>query len=417
MTRKPTVIREHRRFSTRLLLACGAALLLGGGVPAARADVVTTWNKAATELLPKMGKQGNFYLRGLAMMHAAMFDAVNSIEHEYAPLKVDTAATAGASSEAAAAAAARRVLLELVPQQREAIEAVFMKTVAGIPDGDGKTRGAALGEDVAVKIALWRATDRSDQLVVYAPPVGAGFYLPTSGEPMVAPHWGKVAPWTMTRGDQFRPEPPPRLDSPAWQRDLAETTAFGGMVSTSRTEAQTAIARFHAPPDFPMWNEIAREIVDERHLSLGASTRVFAMLNIAMADTHIAVYDAKFAYNFWRPVTAVHAGSPGGAANAEWQSLIPAPMHPEYPCGHCALGAAAEVVMTAEFGHNAAFTVTMPGPAGVTRAYTSFAAFAEEEAYSRIVGGIHFRSSMVAGDDLAHKVVEQLLSKAMRPQS
>lgn len=244
-----------------------------------------------------------------------------------------------------------------------------------------------------------------------------GFYLATSGDPMVAPHWGSVTPWTMTSGDQFRPAAPPALDSPVWRRDLAETTSLGEKASSGRTQEQTAIARFHAPPDFPMWNEIARQIVDRKHLSLVASARTFALLNIAMADTHIAVYDAKYTYNFWRPSTAIHAGTPGVAADATWQPLIPAQMHPEYPCGHCALGAAAEVVMTGEFGGATPFFVSMPGQAGVTRPYPNFVAFADEEAYSRIVGGIHFRSSMTAGNDLAHKVARQLLVSTMSPRS
>ena len=154
--------------------AIGAAML------PARADVVMTWNEKAIELLPKMGKQGPFNLRGLAMMHAAIFDAVNAVERRYAPFKVEVTAALDASAEAAAAGAARRVLLELVPQERAAIDTVFNATVENLPGGDARMRGAALGEDVAVKIALGRADDGSDKLVAYVPRSGHGLYVPTS---------------------------------------------------------------------------------------------------------------------------------------------------------------------------------------------------------------------------------------------
>jgi hypothetical protein len=398
-----------------LLIVAGTAI--GGATLPARADIVTIWNEKAIELLPKMGKQGPFNLRGLAMMHAAMFDAVNAIERRYSPFKVDMTAPKGASAEAAAAAAARRILLELVPQQREAIDAVFRATVASIPEGDAKSRGVALGEDVAVKIALWRASDRSDKLIEYAPQSGPGFYVATSSNPMIAPHWGQVAPWVMTSGNQFRPGPPPTLDSEQWKRDLAETMSLGGKDSARRAAEQTVIAKFHSPPEFPVWNAIARGVVAEKRLSLGDSARLFALLNLAMADAHIAVYDAKYAYNFWRPVTAIHAGSAGIAADPRWESLIPTPMHPEFPCAHCTVGGAARAVIESEFGSTVPFSVSTEAMPTTSRKYPSFAIFAEEEAYSRILGGIHYRNSLTAGAALGRKIGEQTIASTMRPKS
>jgi hypothetical protein len=416
MTTARSRLRHALPLGARVLLIL-VGMAIGGATLPARADVVTIWNEKAIELLPKMGKQGPFNLRGLAMMHAAMFDAVNAIERRYAPFQVDMTAPKNASAEAAAAAAARRVLLELVPQQREAIDATFFATVARIPEGDPKNRGAALGEDVAVKIALWRAGDRSDEPVEYAPRSGPGFYVATSSTPMIAPHWGRVVPWTMTSGNQFRPGPPPALDSEQWQRDLAETMTLGGKDSEQRTAEQTVIAKFHAPPEFPVWNAIARGIAAEKRPGLGASARLFALLNLAMADAHIAVYDAKYTYNFWRPVTAIHAGSAGIAADPTWESLIPAPMHPEYPCAHCTVGGAARVVLESEFGEAEPFSVSTGAMPGTGRKYPSFAAFAEEEAYSRILGGIHYRNSWNTGAALGRKIGEQAIARMMRPQS
>jgi PAP2 superfamily protein len=397
------------------LIVVGTAI--GGATLPARADVVTIWNEKAIELLPKMGKQGPFNLRGLAMMHAAMFNAVNVVERKYSPFKVDLTASKDASAEAAAAAAARRILVELVPQQREAIDATFRATMANISDGDAKSRGSALGEDVAVKIALWRGDDRSDKPIGYVPKTGPGSYVATSSSPMIAPHWGQVVPWVMISGSQFRPGQPPTLDSEQWKRDLAETMSLGGKDSAKRTADQTVIAKFHAPPEFPVWNAIARAVVTEKRLSLAASARLFALLNLAMADAHIAVYDAKYTYNFWRPVTAIHAGSAGIAADPNWEPLIATPMHPEYPCAHCTVGGAARAVMEAELGTAVSFTTSTEALPDTKRKYPSFAAFAEEEAYSRILGGIHYRNSLMTGAAMGRKIGEQAITTIMRPQS
>jgi hypothetical protein len=380
-----------------LILAGLAGTGIGGATLPVYADTITTWNEKAFELLPKMKKQGTFNLRGLAMMHAAMFDAVNSVERKYSAFKVDLSAPEGASAEAAAASAARRVLLELVPQERDAIDATFRATTASVPEDDAKRRGAALGEDVAVKIALWRAGDGSDKLIEYMPQSGPGIYVPTSSNPMISPHWPRVTPWTMTSGDQFRPGRPPAVDSEQWKRDIVEVMDLGGNDTPKRTAEQTLIAKFHSPPEFPLWNAIARAVALEKRLSLAASARLFALLNLAMADAHIAVYDAKYAYNFWRPVTAIRVGSADIAADAKWEPLITTPMHPEYPCAHCTLGGAARAVLEVEFGNAVPFSVSSVAAPDASRKYQSFAAFAEEEAYSRILGGIHYRNSLTVG--------------------
>jgi hypothetical protein len=346
-----------------------------------------------------------------------MFDAVNAVERKYTPFKVSTAAPKDASAEAAAAAAARGVLLTLVPQERDAIEAAYRASVTDIPDGDAKTRGAVLGDEVAGKIVAWRADDRSDQLVGYAPSFGPGRYQPTSANPMIAPHWGRVAPWTMARGDQYRPGPPPALDTEQWKQDLAETMDLGGKHSQKRTDEQTVIAKFHAPPEFPVWNAIARSVVGERKPGLAASARVFALINLAMADAHIAVYDAKYAYDFWRPVTAIRVGSAGPAADAGWEPLIAVPMHPEYPCAHCTVGAAARAVLETELGNTVPFTIGTDGLPGTIRRYPSFAQFAEEEAQSRIFAGLHYRVSWTTGAALGRKIGEQAIAIILRPQS
>jgi hypothetical protein len=401
---------------TRCLIPAILGLAVGSTILPARADVVTEWNEKAVELLPKMGKQGPYILRGLAMMHAAMFDAVNAIEQRHVPLKVDLHPPPGASAEAAAAGAARRVLLDLVPRERAAIDAAFHAT-AGTTADDSIRRGAAFGEDVAVQVTLSRADDGSDKPVEYVARSGPGLYAPTSSDPMIAPHWGRVTPWTMTGGDRFRPGPPPALDSAVWRRDLVETMTLGGKASAERTAEQTNIAVFHSPPEFPVWNAIARRVTADRQPGLSESARLFALLNLAMADAHIAVYDAKYTYNFWRPVTAIHAGSPGIASDPEWQSLIPAPMHPEYPCAHCTVGGAARAVMEAVFGTAVSFQISTAAMPDTRRGYPSFAVFAEEEAFSRIVGGIHYRNSWTVGALLGRKIGEQAVANLMQPRS
>jgi hypothetical protein len=269
---------------------------------------------------------------------------------------------------------------------------------------------------VAAKIVAWRADDRSDQLSAYTPKAGAGHYQPTSANPMIAPHWGHVAPWTMTRGDQYRPGPPPALDSEQWKMDLAETIALGRKDSPKRSDEQTIIAKFHVPPEFPVWNAIARGVVADKKLGLAAAARVFAHLNLAMADAHIAVYDAKYVYDFWRPVTAIRAGSAGMAADAAWEPLIAVPMHPEYPCAHCTVGGAARAVLEMELGNAVPFSISTEAMPDMTRHYQSFAQFAEEEAYSRILGGVHYRNSWMTGATLGRKIGAQAITTILRPQ-
>ena len=416
MTQTEALCRSRLIAGGRLLLILVGTALAGAVLPA-RADVVASWNEKAVELLPKMGKQAPFIQRGLAMMHAAMFDAVNSVERRYSPYKVNVTAPPGTSPEAAASGAARRVLVELVPQERAAIEAMFQAAVGTVPDQEAARRGAALGEDVAVRIALWRAQDGCENLVQYAPRTGPGYYAPTSGAAMSAPHWGRVLPWTMTSGDQFRPGPPPTLDSVVWKHDVIETMTLGAKSSAVRTPEQTIIGRFHEPPGYGLWNAIARRVAAERKPGPAASARLFALLNLAMTDAQVAVYDAKYTYDFWRPVTAIRAGSDGAAADPGWDSLIPAPMHPEYPCAHCAVGAAANAVLEAEFGTAVPFAVSSPAMPGARREYPNFASFTEEEAFSRVLGGIHYRNSLEVGLALGRAIGEQAVSALMRPQA
>jgi hypothetical protein len=193
---------------------------------------------------------------------------------------------------------------------------------------------------------------------------------------------------------------PRRDDDPRWQGQAR------------RTAEQTVVAKFHAPPEFPVWNAIARTVVAEKRPSLGASARLSALLNLAMADAHIAVYDAKYAYNFWRPVTALHARSAGIAADPSWEPVIPTPM-----CAHCIVGGAVRVVMESEFGDAVPFFVSTEAMPNTSRKYPSFAIFAEEEAYSRILGGIHYRNSLTTGSALGRKIGEQAIASVMRPRS
>jgi hypothetical protein len=192
---------------------------------------------------------------------------------------------------------------------------------------------------------------------------------------------------------------------------------LGGKDSTQRTTEQTVIAKFHSLAEFPVWNAIARNVVEQKRPGLVASARLFALLNLTMADALIAVYEAKYTYNFWRPVTAIHAGSAGIAADPDWESLIPVPMHPEYPCAHCTVGGSARAVMESEFGNAVSFSVSTAAMPDTFRKYASFAVFAEEEAFSRILGGLHYRNSLITGAALGRKIGEHATASVMRPQS
>ena len=283
----------------------------------------------------------------MAIVQVSVFEAVNAITGRHATYRAKITAPPGASVEAGVAAATRTALLKLMPAQQAAIEADYQAALKPVPDGRAKTDGIVVGEQAAAAILAASADDGAVAPDTYRPYTTAGVYVPTL-LPAV-PHWGKRRPWVMARGDQFRPGPPPSLTSEIWKRDLNEIKALGAKNSTKRTPEQTAIARFWEATAPAVYWPVARSVATAPGRDVTDNARLLAVAAMAMDDALIAVFDAKYAYNFWRPITAIR-NAEGDAHDPGCMRFIDTPMHPEYPCADCIVSGSLGAVLAAEIG-------------------------------------------------------------------
>ena len=382
-----------------------ASLAFGGQL--ARADVITDWNEKACAITGGAGAGAPGH-RLMAVVQVSVFEAVNSIEPRYAPYMQRVAAPAGASVDAAVAAANRAALTQLVPGEKAAIQAAYDKALAAIPDGKSKEDGIAVGEQAAAMILARSGKDGAAGPDMYQPHTTAGRYVPTMIP--AAATWPRRTPWMLEKPSQFRPGPPPGLDSDTWEKDLHEVIALGGRNSTARTAEQTEIARFWEETRPLVYHPIIHAVAKMPGRSVAQNARLFAAATMAADDALIAVFDAKYTYNFWRPVTAARhehmAGRKKVVADLGWAPFINTPMHPEYPCAHCVVSGAIGAVLQAELGGQAVpvMSSTSPTAPGVRRQWTSIADFMEEVRLARIYDGVHYRNSTVVGNDMGMKV-------------
>ena len=373
-----------------------------------RADVVLDWNEVALAAVATSRPPDG--ARAMAMMHVAMFDAINAVEPKYRAYAYPSKASGSVSAEAAAAAAAQTVLAKLFPDQAQKIEAAYTASLAKIADGNAKTSGIALGRDVGSQCLAMRANDGAGGAATYKQKVTPGVYVPTAF--VVSSEWAKVKPWFMRETTQFRPGPPPALTDAVWSRDLEEIRAIGGRNSAMRTPEQTDVARFWMVTGAPSWNPIVRSLAKSGNLSPIDNARLFALVNMAASDAFVAVFDAKYAYEFWRPVTAIRYESDPG-----WLPLVETPMHPEYPCAHCISAAAVGTVLESQFGKDTVPTITMVSPTapGVTRSWTRISDYVHEVDNARIWGGIHYRNSTRVGEEMGNMIGELAVKSFMTP--
>jgi hypothetical protein len=376
------------------------------------ADPVLLWNEATLDAIRAERTPPPVAARNLAMVHVAVYDAFQAAQPTHAPFRFRAAPAPGASAEAAAAVAAHRILSALYPRRAAACDVALDRSLEAIPDGEGKAAGVALGQAVAEAVLDWRGRDGAGARVIYPTGVTPGLWRPTppTFREALLPHWRAVAPFALTRPDQFRPPAQPGLDSPEYAADLREVKELGGTWSASRTADQTEIARFWAdgegtvtPPGH--WNRIARSAVLARGTTAADNARLFALLNVALADAGVACWDGKFRYHLWRPVTAIRATDPA------WESLLETPPFPSYPSGHSTFSGAAAAVLAAFFGTDAvAFDSASDALPGAVRHFAGFRAAAEEAGRSRIYGGIHYefdnREGLACGRALGRFVAE-----------
>lgn len=386
----------------------------------ARADVVTDWNVTANEVMTTENVGNNPRSRTLAMVHVAMSDAINSVQARYERVIAKMPAVPGASPEAAASAAARHILNQLYPKQKEKIDAAYAASLKGIPEGPAKTQGIALGEQVAAAVQADRADDGTNAPDTYRPPASPGVYVTTA--PPLFEQWARAKPWVLKSADQFRPVPPPQLSSAAYVRDYNEVRAVGGTKSTVRTADQTDAVTFWRNANFgSTWQRAARELAVAKELALPECARLFALLNMTIANNYIVNWDAKYTYLMWRPVTAIRNGDMDGndatERDAGWTSLNPTPLHPEYPSQAAINAAGSAAILEAVFGPVTAipFTATDIADAKRTRQFKSIAEMVEEHKNVRVWGGVHFRTGLDVGADMGRKVAVHLIENALKP--
>jgi hypothetical protein len=385
----------------------------------ARADVITDWN-VLTSALVANDVGNNPQLRTLAMVHVAMSDAINTVQNRYTRVVATLPAAPNASAEAAAAAAAQQILAQIYPQQKAKIEEVYATSLKAISDGPAKAEGIKLGVAVAAAVLADRASDGTDAPDTYRPHAAPGAYVPTT-----LPVWEQYArakPWVLKSADQFRPGPPPALSSAEWARDYNEVKSLGGTKSTARTPEQTEAVRFWGNVNFgPSWQAAAREHAIKKEMPLAECARLFALLNMGLANAYIVNWDAKYTYNFWRPITAIRNGDQDGndatERDAAWTPFNPTPMHPEYPSQATINATIAVAVLESVFGPAQAipFTATDMRDAKRTRQFTGWAAMAEEQKNVRVWGGVHYRFAIRTSEGLGRTVVAYMIENTLRP--
>lgn len=368
----------------------------------ARADVVTDWNLRAVQATAVAGRPGPTGVIDIAMVQAAVYDAIQAIELQYEPYNVAIPGASG-SPIAAAAKAAHDVLVSRFPAQTVTLNAAYHQYLLdrGIPETDP---GVAVGATAAAGIIVLRSGDGSFPVPPPPPFIGGtdpGVWRPTPGAfaPMLAPWLGSVTPFTIRSSSQFRANRPPALNSPEYTRDYNEVKSVGALTGSSRTAAQTDLAHFWNANYVAVLNALLRNLASAHVNSISDSSRLFAMTEMAMADAIIASWDTKSHYVYWRPVTAIQLGGSDGnpktSQDAGWLPLIASPPYPDYSSGANCITAAATRAMSLFFGTdevNFSVTTNNTGPTVLdTRSYTRFSDVRDEVVEARIFEGIHFR--------------------------
>ena len=397
------------------------------GAAAESANQVVQWNRNLLAIVRTPGAQPATIhpTRSFAIMHAAIYDAVNSIDRTHETYLVQLhGISPHASQEAAAASAAHRVLVAFYPKFEATLDTEFQQSLELIPDGINKDRGIAIGELVADEIVALRSNDGSNaQPVPFEFGKAPGDYQstpPNFPKPQFT-HWSHVTPFALQEASQFRPGPPPALTSSTYSNVFNEVKSFGIARSTTATTDQALTGRFWNGAIQNYWNEITQTAALDKKLSTAQSARLFALLNLTFADGVIAFYDAKYTYNFWRPVTAIRAANsddnPDTAADSTWLPEVGnTTPDPSYPGAHAVISAAGAAVLRSFFGTDQFnFNVTSEVLAGIQRSFTEFSAAAEEATLSRIFAGVHFRTDLTAGQQLGTDIASFVLDNFLAP--
>lgn len=400
-------------------LAVGTAML---AAPAA-ADTVCEWVDFAQTIQTAAAPPPNAprtpdHERAQTQVALAMFEALNAIDPRYESYLGMPRADAKASQDAAAATAAYEVLLAHYPSQKTALDDSYAITLATVTDQQARDSGMAIGKSAAAAALKAGGIDPAIAQKPYLPRAQAGVWVPTQ-LPVFDPFFTAFKPWILERADSVRPGPPPALTSERWARDYEEVKRLGGKGSKARTPHETLMARYRITPNMMPSYRLA---ADGPGRSPVQNARMFALIGMIDNDAMLAIADAKLHYDFWRPITAIRNGeldnNPATTPDPAWEPLIATPNHPEYPCGHCIFAAATAEYMKAEIGNSPAWGVRVSSrsiPNAAVQALSSWDEWARQVSYSRTLGGVHYRFSNEAADEMGRKIAKQAMAKVMRP--
>lgn len=401
---------RFRKFTSR---AVGVFLCCVSGLT--HADIITEWNIHARNIVVESKLNTPPANRAMAIVHTSIYKAVNSITQEFSTRKMNSDFTEGASVDAAVASASYTSLLRLLPKQQDTIERVYLTALNSIPDGPTKEKGLKLGKEAAEIVLASRLNDGSNKIDTYRPYTTAGKYVPTV-IPAV-PNWHNRQPWMLSNSSQFRPGPPPVLGTKQWEKDFNEVKEFGAANSEKRNDEQTAMAKFWEATLPPIYHGVVHSVANQSGRTVTRNARLFAIVTQASDDALIAVFDAKYHYGFWRPVTAIRNGdldgNQGTVRDAAWTAYIPTPMHPEYPCAHCVVAGTVGAILKAEVGNTAMpiLTTSSATANGTTRSWSSVDAFVQEVSDARIYDGVHYRTSTEVGSAMGKQIGELAIYK------
>ncbi|MEP2101684.1 MAG: vanadium-dependent haloperoxidase [Parasphingorhabdus sp.] len=389
-----------------ILFVSGALFALSASVEA-HADSVTDWNIKAREIVVDAKFPTPQSNRALAIVHTSVYEAVNAITKEY-PASLNLKALDNSSVDAAIASAARVSLLYLIPERKREIEDVYKEALSKIADSDEKAQGVTIGQQAAKAVWVAREDDGSQSQEAYKPYTTAGKYVPTT-IPAV-PNWANRKPWMFADPTKFRPAPPPKLTSDAWTRDFMEVKKMGQKKSKDRTEEQTKMAKFWEATLPPIYHGVVHSVANMPERGVTQNARLFAAVTRATDDAMIAVFEAKYHYRFWRPITAIRNADIDGNENtltdASWAPFIPTPMHPEYPCAHCVVAGTVGAILKAEIGENATpeLSTVSYTDGGARRNWKSVDDFIQEVSDARIYDGVHYRTSTEVGSAMGLQI-------------
>jgi len=398
---------------------------LASSTPVAVDDpaVISEWNEiAVSTLVADTTTQPIEDILYMGFVQAAVYNAVVGVGGRYEPYRFHAHAPRGTSAQAAAVAAAHKVLVTYVPSAQGVLDDRYAASLEQIPDGTAKTQGTAFGNRAADSLIALRAHDGRNAPISFTQPPAPGVWRPTPPGlvPMSAPWLGFVTPLLVHSASQFAPPAPPKLTSARYTRDFAEVKTLGSVNSTVRTPAQTSTAQFFSGNPLPQYNAALRDQVSVRHLDIADAARMFAAIDMSVADAEISVWHAKYIHGLWRPITAINLadtdGNPATSADTAWAPMITTPPYPEYPSGYNAFNSTVVHGLKELFEtRHLQLTLTTTAPSGGERHYDCADALLQDVVDARVWQGIHFRTADIAAKEMGSQLAAWTLDRYFQP--